>query len=220
MFSGIVEAVGVVVDAAVGERGGRLVIDAGELPLGSSTTPGGVESQRVDRNAGFGLGDSIAVNGVCLTIERIEGSRFQATTMLETLRRTNLGALRPGDRVNLERALAADGRLGGHIVQGHVDGTAELVAVAPDGESLRLRYAPPPALMRYLVEKGFVAVDGVSLTVTDVDDSTFGIALVRYTQEHTVLVQPVGYRANVEVDVLAKYVERLIHAAGYDRRGA
>lgn len=199
MFTGIVEAVGRVVEAGVSEAGGRLLIDADTLDPGA-------------------LGDSIAVNGVCLTVERLEpgGTRFGATTMLETLRRTNLGALGTGDRVNLERAMAADGRLGGHIVQGHVDGTAEMVSATPDGESVRLRYRAPERLMRYIVEKGFIAVDGASLTVTDVDADTFEVSLVRYTQDHTTLVQPAGYRANLEVDILAKYVERLLHATRTD----
>ena len=200
MFSGIVEAVGRVVEVDVTEAGGRLVIDPGDLEPGA-------------------LGDSIAVNGVCLTVERLDGRRFQVTTVPETLRRTNLGRLRAGDRVNLERSLPAGGRLGGHIVQGHVDGTIELVAKAPDGDSLRLRYAAPEH-GRYIVEKGFVAVDGVSLTVTNVEGDTFGIALIPYTRAHTILDQPVGYRANLEVDILAKYVERLLHASGYDRSSA
>lgn len=200
MFTGIVEELGRVHTAEVGGADGRLTI-AAERVLGD-----------------LGLGDSIAVNGVCLTVVERGAGRFSVGLMHETLRRSNLGGLRAGDSVNLERAVAAGGRLGGHIVQGHVDDTARLVDVIPDGAALLQRWEMPASLRRYIVPKGFVAVDGVSLTVVDCQESTFRVSLVSYTQEQVTLgrARP-GYRANVEVDILAKYVESLLEARGASR---
>jgi len=130
--------------------------------------------------------------------------------MPETLRRTNLGALRPGGGVNLERALAADGRFGGHLVQGHVDGTGRVSSVIPEGEALLMKVAAPSDIIRYVVEKGFIAVDGVSLTVTSCDAASFTVSLVAYTLQHTTLGRKKpGDVVNLEVDIIAKYVEKL-----------
>lgn len=157
------------------------------------------------------LGDSVAVNGVCLTVTAHDASSFTVGLAPETLRRTNLGELGPGARVNLERAVAAGGRMGGHYVQGHVDGTGEIVSVRPEGDSLWMTFRAPPDLLRYLVVKGFVAVDGISLTITERRDDTFSVALVAYTQSVVTLASKrPGDRVNLEVDVIAKYVESLL----------
>ena len=157
-------------------------------------------------------GDSVAVNGVCLTATAIrDGDGFDADVMPETLRRTALGALREGDTVNLELALRADGRLGGHIMQGHVDGTGTVESVREEGFARVVRIGCEPGLLRYVVEKGSIAVDGVSLTVSAVDDGAFEVSLIPETLERTTLGDAApGRIVNLEVDVLAKYVERLV----------
>ncbi len=156
-------------------------------------------------------GDSVSVNGVCLTAVETGGGRFTADVMEETLRRSSLGALGEGDAVNVEPALQASARLGGHIVQGHVDGLGEVVEVREEGLARVARVSAPPDLLRYVVEKGSIAVDGVSLTVSAVDRDAFEVALVPETRERTTLgqVEP-GRKVNLEVDVVAKYVEKLV----------
>lgn len=193
MFTGIVEEVGVVRAIDLDQPQGGLVIAADRV----------VEHTQ--------MGDSIAVNGVCLTVTELDSQGFAVGVMPETVRRSNLGSLTAGDRVNLERSLRLDSRLGGHFVQGHVDGLGRVVAVVPDGSALDVWIDTAPDLLRYIVEKGFVAVDGASLTVTSLGDDGFGVALVTYTQEHVApgLYTP-GHEANLEVDVLAKYVEKLV----------
>ena len=156
------------------------------------------------------VSDSICVNGTCLTVTDRSGSTFSVDTVPETLRRTNLGALKAGDAVNLERPMGTDGRFGGHIVQGHIDGTGKVLSVEQEGEAHNFKFEAGDSIMRYVVEKGFVAVDGTSLTVVDCDYRTFTVTIVPYTWENTVL----GYRepgdpVNLEVDIIAKYVERL-----------
>ncbi len=191
MFTGIVEEVGRV--EAV--RGGRLAI-AAELVLGD-----------------LSVSESICVNGVCLTVTETTSDGFGVDVVPETLRRSNLGDLDEGDGVNLERALTPDSRMGGHMVQGHVDGTATVAAVEPDGDALMLRFAASPDIMRYVVEKGFIAVDGTSLTIVNCDDESFSITLIPYTRDNTVFGnRRPGDRVNIEVDILAKYVERLMAA--------
>ena len=197
MFTGIVEELGTV-------RRLRL-LDGGDAAL-EIVGPLVTEGAR--------RGDSIAVDGVCLTVTDLDGAgAFTADLMPETLRRTTLGGLRDGARVNLERAVAADGRLGGHVVQGHVDGVAALASRTPGPRWDELRFDLPESLSRYVAEKGSVAVAGVSLTVTQVDDAGFGVSLVPTTLAATTLgtLRP-GDEVNVEVDVLAKYVERLLVA--------
>jgi riboflavin synthase len=156
-------------------------------------------------------GDSIAVNGVCLTALDPDGQGFSADVMEETLRRSSLGPLAKGDEVNLELPLRAGDRLGGHMVQGHVDGTGSVEAVNDDGFARVVRIGAPPALLRYVVEKGSIAVDGVSLTVARVDDHSFDVSLIPETLERTNLgsARP-GTPVNLEVDILAKYVEKLV----------
>ena len=186
MFTGIVEELGEVVEVT----GTRLVVRG---PL-------------VTSDAAYGA--SIAVNGCCLTVTDLDGASFGADVMAETFRRTSLGALRPGDPVNLERPVRADGRLGGHVVQGHVDGTGTIASRDGDGV---VRVAIPDDLARYVVEKGSVAVDGVSLTVVEAGDASFTVSLIPATLELTTLGHKgPGDSVNIEVDVLAKYVERLL----------
>jgi riboflavin synthase len=159
------------------------------------------------------LGDSIAIEGACLTVTAIGADWFEVGLAPESLRRTNLGERVPGDGVNLERATAAGGRMGGHYVQGHIDGTGRIVERVPDGSSLLVQFALPEGLARYVVEKGFIAIDGISLTVTGATADRFGVALIEYTQSAVTLPRkPVGATVNLEVDVLAKYVERLLEA--------
>jgi riboflavin synthase len=199
MFTGIVEEIGSVREIAFpGGAGTDAVLTVEGTLATSDAAPG----------------DSIAVDGVCLTVAGLAGDgSFTADVMPETLRRTTLGRLRAGSRVNLERAVRADARLGGHVVQGHVDGVATLVSRDPGDRWDDLLFSAPAALLRYVAEKGSIAVSGVSLTVTRVDGGTFGVSLIPTTLEATVLgtLAP-GDRVNVEVDVLAKYVERLLAA--------
>ena len=156
-------------------------------------------------------GDSVAVNGVCLTVVDHDGEGFTADVMGETLRRTSLGGLRPGDPVNLERAARLDTRLGGHLVQGHVDGVAAVVAREPAAQWETVRFALPADLARYVAEKGSITVDGVSLTVAEVGDDSFAVGLIPTTLALTTLGRKqVGDLVNLEVDVIAKYVERLL----------
>ncbi|RIK10146.1 MAG: riboflavin synthase [Acidobacteria bacterium] len=171
---------------------------------------------------GLAVGDSVAVNGCCLTVVRLDEAGFEAQLVEETVMRTNLGALAVGDPVNLERSLRADGRFGGHIVQGHVDGPAllESVSLTPSGGRVH-RYGASQAEIRYIVEKGSVAVDGVSLTVAAVGDAWFEVALIPHTLDATNLAwtEP-GHAANLELDLVAKYVESLLPSlAGNDGEG-
>ena len=158
-------------------------------------------------------GDSVAVNGVCLTAVEVEEHGFRADVMAETLRRSSLGPLAEGDEVNLELPLRAGDRMGGHVVQGHVDGLGEVVDVREEGFARLVRVRADPALLRYVVAKGSVAVDGVSLTVAEVDEGGFVVSLIPETLERTTLGAAVaGRTVNLEVDVLAKYVEKLVPA--------
>jgi riboflavin synthase len=162
----------------------------------------------------LGEGDSVAVNGVCLTAVGICGDRFGADVMHETLRRSSLGDVDEGGRVNLELPLRADGRLGGHLVQGHVDGVGAVVDVRDEGFARVVTVEAPAELLRYVVEKGSIAVDGVSLTVAEVGDTTFAVSLIPETLERTNLgAATPGTPVNLEVDILAKYVEKLVGQA-------
>ncbi|WP_265521251.1 riboflavin synthase [Oerskovia flava] len=202
MFTGIVEEIGSV-------RG--IEFPRGDGPEADAVVT--VEGALVASDAG--LGDSISVNGVCLTVTSLPGDGvFTADVMPESLRRTALGDLVPGSRVNLERAVRADTRLGGHIVQGHVDGVGSLISRTPGARWDDLVFAVPAGLTRYVAEKGSIAVSGVSLTVTQVGAESFGVSLIPTTLEATVLGGLVpGDRVNIEVDVVAKYVERLLGSA-------
>jgi len=190
-----------------------LVADLGRVEQLERTDDGvrlRIESGLTDQLA---LGDSIAVNGVCLTATRVIAGSFDADVMNETLTRTSLSAVDEGTVVNLELPLRASDRLGGHVVQGHVDGRGVVAEVSEDGFARRLRIDADPELLRYLVEKGSVAVDGVSLTVAGLDDQSFTVSLIPETLERTNLgLATPGASVNLEVDVLAKYVERLLGA--------
>ena len=191
MFTGIVEALGEVAEVDASGSVHCLVVAAPVL------------------GDGVAVGDSVAVNGVCLTAVRIDRERMTVEVVPETLRRTNLGALEIGDAVNVERSLPADGRFGGHIVQGHVDVTCTVTGREPDGASELVTFTLPPEHAAHIVPKGFVALDGVSLTVVDASTDEFRVALIPHTRALVTLGSAaVGYRANLEVDVLAKYVER------------
>lgn len=158
----------------------------------------------------LGVKDSISVNGACLTVVSIEENLFKVNVVPETLRRTDLGDLSVGDKVNLERAAQLGGRLGGHIVQGHVDGTAQITAYVKEGSSWLIDFEISKNLSRYIVEKGFVCVDGASLTVVNCDENTFTIALIPYTRDNTVLgYKGVGNSVNIETDIIGKYIEKL-----------
>ncbi|MDE2900310.1 MAG: riboflavin synthase [Chloroflexota bacterium] len=160
---------------------------------------------------GAAVGDSIAVNGACLTITTMAEGRFAVDVTPETLRRTNLGDLREGSAVNLEPSLAYGGKVGGHLVQGHVDAVGVVAGVTPEGNSRLITFDAPREIMRYVVEKGFVAVDGISLTVAGLSDAHFTVAVIPYTDEHTTLGERgPGDRVNLEADILAKYTERLL----------
>lgn len=195
MFTGLVEEVGTV-------RRRTDVAGATVLTVAATTVLEGLRP-----------GDSVAVSGVCLTVTELDGHGFRADVMPETLRRTTLGALAPGSRVNLERAVPADGRLGGHLVQGHVDGVGTIRARRPGPRWDEVDITLPATLSRYVAEKGSVAVDGVSLTVTGCDADSFGVALVPTTLARTTLGERAsGDEVNLELDVIAKYVERLLTA--------
>lgn len=188
MFTGIVEEIGIVKETSRD----RLAFEAHKVLEGTK------------------VGDSIAVNGVCLTVVSLENHGFSVNVMPETLRCTNLGRLHYSDQVNLERALVLGGRLGGHLVLGHVDDTGEVMDVTSEETARIMKISAPAKLMTYIVDKGFIAVDGVSLTIVDLDDFSFDVSLVAYTMEHTTLGRKrPGDVVNLEIDILAKYVECL-----------
>ncbi len=190
MFTGIVEEIGFVREAVQG----HLVIEAGKI------------------SRGINRGDSVAVNGVCLTAVSLRDNRFETDVMPETLRSSNLGRVRYGDGVNMERAMVAGGRVGGHLVSGHVDAMGEVMEVMQEGNSKIVRVAIPTELMPYIANKGFVAIDGASLTVFAFDEFSCSVSLVAYTREHTILgTRKQGDLVNVEMDLMAKYIGRLIN---------
>ena len=159
---------------------------------------------------GMEIGASIAVNGICLTVTDFNANSFSIGIQPETLRRTNIGQLKAGDEVNLERAVALGGRMGGHLVQGHIDDTGKITSVKQDKESILMTVSIPHPLMRYMAVKGFIAMDGLSLTITELSEDTFTVSLVNFTQLQTTIgKKKVGDIVNMEVDIIAKYVESL-----------
>lgn len=204
MFTGIVAGRGEVKQLAPLDDAARLTISSRFLAEGSGPVP----AERVD------LGESIAVNGVCLTVATYDGAtEFTADVMAETLRRSTLGALVPGDRVNLERAVRAQDRLGGHLVQGHVDGVAEVLELQREQHWTSMWFRLPASLGQYVVEKGSIAIDGVSLTVAARRPEAFMVSLIPETLTRTTLgARTVGDRVNLEVDIIAKYVESMVTA--------
>lgn len=197
MFTGIIQAVGKIKQLRTLGGDARLTIDTGTLDLADTK-----------------IGDSIAVSGVCLTAVELGKSEFAADVSAETLSRTTLGGLTPGDPVNLEKALTPTTHLGGHMVSGHVDGVGEVLSRESDARSSRFRIRVPIGLARYVAEKGSICVDGVSLTVNAVEDDAFNVNIVPHTMDHTsVSSYRAGTRVNIEVDVVARYLERLLTAA-------
>jgi riboflavin synthase len=193
MFTGIIEEVGSIVS-----------VTAGKVTVGAKQTLKDLQ-----------LGGSIAVNGICLTVTSIDEKSFSVDVMPETLRKTNLGLLHPGDRVNLERPIKLNGEIGGHLVQGHIDDTGRVLQITKEDEALLMRFRTEPEVMRYIVPKGFIAVDGISLTVTTKDTDTFGVSIVGYTREHTILAdRKPGDLVNLEVDIIGKYVAELQKTPG------
>jgi riboflavin synthase len=185
MFSGIIQEIGTVAATPAG----KLVIQAGQMLEGLQ--PGG----------------SVSVNGACQTVVSFNDRTFTVEVMPETLRRTNLGQLRAGDRVNLERPLAFGGEIGGHLVQGHVDGTGKIISSRMEGDAVMIRIEAPADLMRFIVNKGFITVDGASLTVVDKNNVSFRVSIVGYTREHITLVdKKTGDDVNLEADIIGKYV--------------
>lgn len=189
MFTGIIEETGVLKE----QNGGNLVIQADKV----------LEDVH--------LGDSIAVNGVCLTVTEFQKNWFRADVMAETLRRSSLGTLKKGSRVNLERAMAANGRFGGHIVSGHIDGTGTVENMQREGNAIWVTISCGAALLRYIAEKGSIAIDGISLTVAEVRENGFRVSIIPHTgEETTLLARRTGDMVNLETDIIAKYVERLM----------
>lgn len=194
MFTGIVEEVGRILSVAGTGKSAVLTVAADRVLEGSR------------------IGDSIAVNGVCLTVTSITAQGFTADVMAETLRRSSLGALSRGGRVNLERAMAADGRFGGHIVSGHIDGTGEVESLVREENAVWVRIHTPDTILKYIVQKGSIAIDGISLTVADVTDTGFAVSVIPHTgAETTLLERKKGDLVNLENDIVGKYVDRLLH---------
>ena len=194
MFSGIIETIGVVHSLEKDSKGARVSIDS----------PGVLDGVR--------LGDSIALNGVCTTVVDFDKRKFEADLSVETLRRTNLGELVVGDRCNLERAMALGDRLGGHIVSGHVDGVGKIRSRKNEGDSIWLTLDAPAEVMHYVVYKGSVTVDGISLTVAACDNTTFSVSIIPHTSEQTTLTDKNdGAAVNLEADLIGKYVEKLLN---------
>jgi riboflavin synthase len=195
MFTGIVQEVGSIVS-----------VTAGKLTVAAKETLKDLQ-----------LGGSISVNGICLTVTAFDDKSFSVEVMPETLKRTNLGQLHPKDKVNLERPLTFNGEIGGHLVQGHIDDTGKVARIEKEGEAVLMQFQAKPELMRYIVEKGFIAVDGTSLTVTTKDADTFGVSIVGFTRRHTILAdKKQGDLVNLEVDIIGKYVESLSQAKHSD----
>lgn len=193
MFTGIIEEIGTVKNILKGSHSIKLAISAKKVLQDTV------------------LGDSIAVNGVCLTVTAMGGNNFTADVMPESMSKTSIGGLKPGDRVNLERALTPASRLGGHIVSGHIDGTGEIIGMEKDDNAVRITVASVPKVMRYIVSEGSVALDGVSLTVARLGESDFTVSLIPHTAQVTTLLdKKVGDKLNIENDVIGKYIERLL----------
>lgn len=199
MFTGIIEEIGTVRRIERGAAGARLTIGAKAVLEGTK------------------IGDSIATNGVCLTVVSMTADSFSADVMAESLRRSGLGQLQSGSPVNLERAMAANGRFGGHIVSGHIDGTGTIASQKREDNAVWVTVLAPAALLRYIVEKGSIAIDGVSLTVAAVDETGFSVSIIPHTGSETILLgKKPGETVNLECDVIGKYVEKLLTPYGKD----
>lgn len=193
MFTGIVEEIGKIKQIINGEKSSTIIITADKVLQGTQ------------------LGDSIAVNGICLTVTELGGNCFSADVMAETMRRTNLGSQSVGSKVNLERALTPLKRMGGHIVSGHIDGVGTITSYLKEDNATWVTISADVNILKYIVEKGSIAIDGISLTVAYIDDKCFKVSIIPHTsQETTLLTKGVGSTVNLECDVIAKYVEKLI----------
>ena len=193
MFTGIIEEVGVIKNIKMGAKSAVITIQANTV----------MED--------IHLGDSIAMNGVCLTVTSFDKNSYSVDVMHETLRRTNLGALKGGSRVNLERAMASDGRFGGHIVAGHVDGTGVITSMKQDDNAVWIDIETDASVLKYIVEKGSITIDGISLTVAQVDSRSFAVSVIPHTGMHTTLLEKKpGDSVNLETDMIGKYVEKLL----------
>jgi riboflavin synthase len=189
MFTGIIEEVGSIV----------------------SISPTGLTVAAAKALQGIQPGGSVAVNGACLTVTAFDSKSFSVNVMPETLQKTNLGLLKPGDKVNLERPMTLGGELGGHLVQGHIDGTGKVTSVVKEGGAVCIRFEAPIELLRYIVTKGFITVDGASLTVTDKDSHSFGVSIVDFTRRNTILAnKKTGDVVNLEADIIGKYVAEFL----------
>lgn len=194
IFTGIVEETGKIESVANGNKSAIITIIADKVLKGTK------------------IGDSIAVNGVCLTVTSISGNKFTADVMAETIRRSSLGTLKHGSKVNLERAIAADGRFGGHIVSGHIDGTGVIRSLEREDNAVWVEIETPDKLLKYIVEKGSIAIDGISLTVAKLTDDSFSVSVIPHTgEETTLLAKKPGDIVNLENDIVGKYVERLLN---------
>lgn len=200
MFTGIVEEIGVIQGIKNGEKSSKLVIKANKV-LGKTI-----------------LGDSICTNGVCLTVTNITGNIFEADVMSETLRRSNIGQLSIGSKVNLESALTLESRLGGHIVSGHIDGVGEIISLVKDDNATWVSIKASPDILKYIVEKGSIAIDGISLTVAYIDNEMFKVSIIPHTSQETILLnKKLGETVNIECDVIGKYVEKLLGLGSKNR---
>lgn len=197
MFTGIVEELGKIRSLSMAGTSGKIAIQARKV----------LENTKI--------GDSIAVNGICLTVVTLQNDGFTADVMAETVRRSSLGSCRTGDQVNLERAMAADGRFGGHIVAGHIDGTGTITAMEKEENAVWVTIKAGADILRYVVEKGSIAIDGISLTVAYVDDACFRVSVIPHTGEETTLLKKnPGDIVNLETDMIGKYVEKLLGLSG------
>jgi riboflavin synthase len=202
MFTGIVEELGIIRKISISGHSGSITIEASKVLEGTR------------------IGDSIAVNGICLTVTSMASDSFTADIMAETVRRSSLKGAVSGDKVNLERAMAADGRFGGHIVSGHVDGTGTIINMHREENAVWVTISAEPSIMKFIVEKGSVCLDGISLTVTKVGATDFSVSVIPHTGEETTLLRKkVGSPINIENDVVGKYVERLLNFKNNESTG-
>lgn len=202
MFTGIIEELGIIRKISISGHSGSITIEASKVLEGTR------------------IGDSIAVNGICLTVTSMAGDSFTADIMAETVRRSSLKGAVSGDKVNLERAMAADGRFGGHIVSGHVDGTGTIIGMHREENAVWVTISAKPSIMKFIVEKGSVCLDGISLTVAKVGTTDFSVSVIPHTGEETTLLRKkTGSLINIENDVVGKYVERLLNFKNNESTG-
>ena len=203
MFTGIIEEVGTIRSIKKGAKSAIITVEASKI----------LEDVHI--------GDSICTNGVCLTVTTFGKNTYSVDVMHETLRRTNLGDLKSGSRVNLERAMAADGRFGGHIVAGHIDGTGVITSMTRDDNAIWIVINTEKSILKYIVNKGSITIDGISLTVADVDTSSFSVSVIPHTGDNTTLLsKKPGDTVNLETDMIGKYVEKLLHFQAEEEKGS